>query len=348
MMAASAFPRHYDITIIAEHLPGDYRTKEWASPWAGAIWVGVHDSSPREQQMQLEGLAGLLKLAKTNPGSSVRQIEMTEIMDRGSKDDVWYAGKIPNFRFMAADELPEGALYGMKYTTVVLTPQVFLLWLYERLQKRGIKFRRVKISRLSDLGGLGHDVLINASGIGSATLKDSPEKNLVINRLQCVVSKAPHYDRLFIRRGPNGYYSTAFSRLDGTVYVGGVLTQGEHDMAIYDEQRDLVSLIHRGLPFAVKRELTFGKICKNAHMNQPDVFPSPDPKKWPILYDHVGCWVTLNNAGVKCEKEIVDEQKVIHAYGQNAGGYVYSFGLAREVVKLAESYLYGVPVTGKL
>lgn len=246
MMAAASLPRNYNVTIVAEYLPGDYGTKEWASPYAGAIWVGVHQSSPREQKMQLEGLMGLLRLAETNPESSVRQIEMTEIMDRGTKADVWYAGKVPNFRFLSDEELPKGAIYGMKYKTVVLTPQKFLTWLYERLQARGINFRRTRVSSLADLKGLGHDILINASGIGAENLKDVMEKNLTPWRLQCVVAKAPPtYDRLFIRRGDRGYYSTAFSRLDGTVYVGGVLTENDRDLSISEEQRKKVISVKR-------------------------------------------------------------------------------------------------------
>ncbi|EWZ28399.1 uncharacterized protein FOBCDRAFT_203895 [Fusarium oxysporum Fo47] len=331
MMVAAALPRNYNVTIVGEYMAGDYNTKEWASPYAGAIWVGVHKSNPREQKMQLEGLMGLLRLAETNPESSVRRIPMTEIMDRGSKSDVWYAHKAPNFHFMTQDELPEGSLYGMKYETVVLNPPKFLNWLHERLVARGVKFRKTRVYSLADLKGLGHDVLINASGLGAENLKDVKEQNLTPWRLQCVVAKSPiTYDRLFIRRGNNGYYSTAFSRLDGTVYVGGILTQNDRDLSISEEQR-----------------IT---ICKNAHANQPDVFPSPDPKDWSIIYDHVGVYSTMDPdiAGVRCESEIVGGQRVVHAYGQNAGGYVYSFGLSREVVKLTGDYLYQLPPSEKL
>lgn len=258
MMAAAKLPRDYDITVVAEHMPGDYDTKEWASPWAGAIWVGVHQSKPEEQKMQLQGFAGLWKLAETNPESSIRQIEMTEIMDRGSKSDVWYAGKLPEFRFLSKDELPKGAIYGMKYKTLVLTPQIFLLWLHQRLTDRGVKFIRTKVNSLADLKGLGHDVLINASGLGSEKLKDVQEKNLVPMRLQCVVAKADNYDRLFIRRGENGYYSTAFSRRDGTVYVGGVLKEDSRDLTISEEQRTIVSItvVGKGWVSMTKNELT--------------------------------------------------------------------------------------------
>lgn len=51
---------------------------------------------------------------------------------------------------------------------------------------------------------------------------------------------------------------------------------------------------------------------------------------------------------VRCEQEIVvGDQRVVHAYGRNAGGYVYIFGLSREVVKLVDDYLYEVPGSAK-
>lgn len=263
MTIALGLPKGHDVTIVAEHLPGDYHTKEWASPWAGAIWVGVHASRPAEQAMQLEGFAGLWEIAAKHPESGARRIEMTEIMDRGTKDDVWYAGKVPGFRFLDAHELPDGAIYGMNYWTVVLTPQVFLLWLYERLKEEGVKFLRARVDALSDLEGLGHDVLVNASGFGSERLRDVLEQNLKSWRLQCVVAKNDTYNKLFIRRGPNGYYSTAFSRRDGTVYVGGVLSEGSRDATtVSAAQRASVSPVSINSSF--KLLLTLGPATATA------------------------------------------------------------------------------------
>lgn len=39
---------------------------------------------------------------------------------------------------------------------------------------------------------------------------------------------------------------------------------------------------------------------------------------------------------VRAEKEVIDGQKVVHAYGTTAGGYIYSFGLARVIAKLVD------------
>lgn len=53
-------------------------------------------------------------------------------------------------------------------------------------------------------------------------------------------------------------------------------------------------------------------------------------------------------AGVRCERGKVGNQDVIHAYGQNAGGYVYSFGLARAVVNLVNETILGLPQRPRL
>lgn len=44
-MAAASLPRNYNVTIVAEHLLGNFDTKEWASPYAGTIWVGIEDAA---------------------------------------------------------------------------------------------------------------------------------------------------------------------------------------------------------------------------------------------------------------------------------------------------------------
>jgi hypothetical protein len=41
-------------------------------------------------------------------------------------------------------------------------------------------------------------------------------------------------------------------------------------------------------------------------------------------------------AGIRVEREEIDGQKVIHAYGTTIGGYIASFGLGLEVARLLE------------
>jgi hypothetical protein len=243
MTIASQLPLDYEVTIIGKHLPGDL-DKSWASPWAGGVWVGVHNSNPEDQKTQLDGFSGLWHLAEKHPESSVHKAEMTEIMDYGSPDDVWYQNKVPDFCFLSQKELPPGAKYGMKYKTLVITPQVFVMWMRQRLEARGIKFLRANILALGDLKNLGHDILINASGLGPATLNDVRDPHLIPYRNQSLVIRDSNYQGLYIRRGPNGYYSTAFARQDGNVYMGGLLTPNSIDTEAKEETRNMVSSHH--------------------------------------------------------------------------------------------------------
>lgn len=131
MAIAARLPKDYEITIVARDLPEDelsqYETsQDWASPWAGAVWVGMKDSSKAEQRIQLDALAYWWQLALSHPESSVKRTEMVDILDTGSMGDVWYRYKVPNFRILIKDELPPGAGFGVAYDSIILTPAVFL------------------------------------------------------------------------------------------------------------------------------------------------------------------------------------------------------------------------------
>ncbi|CAH0046241.1 unnamed protein product [Clonostachys solani] len=318
MTIASQLPKDCEITIVGQHLPGDAPSKDWASPWAAAVWLGTHDTNEYEQKLQLDGLAGLRQLAERHPESSVRKIRMREIMDTGSPDQVWYQGKVPGFRWLSKGEMPEASKYGMTYETVVITPPVFLPWMRDRLEQRGVQFKRVCVGSLKELEGLGHDILINAAGLGVRTLADVKDSKVQPVRLQSAIFKHPTYREGYVRRGDN-YYTTAFSHLDGEVYVGGVIEPGSDDVNAYDDKRQM--------------------ILDRAHENQPDVFPSTDLKKAGFVRDHASWYPARfrKDGGVRVEAETVGGQKVIHAYGQHAGGYTFSYGIAWEVARIVQS-----------
>lgn len=69
---ASLLPRDYSVTIVARNHPGDPDSLEWASPWAGAIWMPLYESDERELLAQLNTLKYLMELSVTKPESSVR------------------------------------------------------------------------------------------------------------------------------------------------------------------------------------------------------------------------------------------------------------------------------------
>ncbi|KFA73843.1 hypothetical protein S40288_09014 [Stachybotrys chartarum IBT 40288] len=293
MTIASQLPISYDITILGEHLPGDPLHKDYTSPWAGACWVGVPDSSPRDQKLQLESYATLWKLAGRFPDSGLRRTKMTEIFEYASPDTIWYSSKIHGFRWL---------------NNIVISPPVFLAWMRSHLEAHGVKFRRIRVSSLEELKEYGHDILVNASGANTKHLADVNEENLVPYKLQSILMKKD-YDDCFIYRGNGGYYFNIFGRRDGTTYI-----------------------LDRG----------------NAIL--PPVLPYPEASAYNILYDIATTYEfrPQEKGGVRIEKEVLNGQKVVHAYGQEAGEYCYSFGLAKATVDLVAEFMFELPPKGRL
>ncbi|KAH6873429.1 hypothetical protein B0T10DRAFT_588801 [Thelonectria olida] len=329
MTIASQLPTDCKITIVGKHLPCDPNDFDYASPWAGACWVGVPDSSPRDQKLQLDAYAGLWKFASEHPDAGLRISDVTEIMEYGSPDAIWFQSSIPGFRFLESDELPPAATWGMTYKSIIISPPVFLKWMRARLEARGVEFQRVDIQSLDDLKGRGHDILVNASGASSKQLGGVADKSLIPIRLQSIIVEKK-YDQGFIYRGRDGYYFNIFGRPDGTCYLGGFKDFGAEDRAIYDYQRQTI--------------LTRG------HKVLPDVLPSDKPEDYKLLYDIATTYMyrPQENGGTRVEKEIVNGQKVVHAYGQEAGGFTYSFGVARAASELVAEYAYELPISSHL
>ena len=247
MAIASLLSRNHDVTIVAKNLPGDELSREWASPWAGAVFLGLDGSNVREQKMQLDSFAVLWRLAVSNPESSIKRIEMLDFHDDKTIDEIWYKGKMPEFRVMQNDELPAGVKLGMSYKTVVLTPKVFLPWLRKRLEDSGVAFKRMSLDSLAEVKSQGQDIVVNASGWGSKFLGDIKDQHVQLVRGQTVHVRS-NYDKIYMRHGKD--YTYAISRLDGTCILGGIKQYDQTDPRLdLDLQQDVST------PFVVTESL---------------------------------------------------------------------------------------------
>ncbi|KAL4963962.1 FAD-dependent oxidoreductase [Aspergillus stella-maris] len=325
LAVASQLPKDYDITIVARNLPGDPESDEWASPWAGAVFMGMDNSTEKEQRLQMDAFNVWWKLALSHPESSVRRVQMQDLTDSTPLEKVWYRNKMPGFRVMEKHELPSDAPFGMEYESIILIPSVFLCWLRERLEASGVTFKRLTVNSLGDLRGMGHDVLVNASGIGSRYLKDVVDEMVQEVRGQTVLVKSD-FNRIWIRRGRD--YTYALGRPDGTVVLGGIKQFDNTSKKVDDDLR--------------------ADIFRRIHENLPEDFPSPAVKDFGIIRDIVGIR-PQRAGGIRIEKEVLDGQKVVHVYGTSGGGYIFSWGLAREACKLINDFYFeAVPALARI
>ncbi|VUC32834.1 unnamed protein product [Clonostachys rosea] len=314
---ASQLPRGYDITIVARDLPGDPESQDWASPWAGAVFMGMLPSTEDEQKMQLDAFWTWWKLALEHPDSSCRRVDMLDLIDGSSEDKVWYANKLPGYRVLTKDEMPSGASFGMAYKSIIVTPPIYLVWLRRRLEATGVKFQRATVNSLSDLAGMGHDLLINSTGVGARYLKDVADLDMQEVRGQTILVKSD-FHKIWIRRGKD--YTYALGRPDGTAILGGLKTYDNADTQVDDALRT--------------------DILRRIHENLPNDFPVPEVAKANIVRDIVGIR-PQRKTGTRIEYEKLNGQDVIHAYGPPGGGYIFSFGLANKVLDIVENFVAG-------
>ncbi|CAG9951968.1 unnamed protein product [Clonostachys rosea f. rosea IK726] len=289
LTVASLLPKTCEITVVARNLPGDELSHEWASPWAGAVFLGLDGSNPREQKMQLDSFAFWWQLAKTHPESSVRAIEMNDFQDVTPLEKVWYRGKMPEFRVMEPHELPKDAKLGMSCS--------------------------------------GYDVLINATSLGARYLADVADKHMVQVRGQTVLAKTS-YNKVFMRHGKD--YTYVIPRLDGTAILGGIKQHGETATYHVDNRHTEVD------------DYITEDILRRVHENLPEHFTSPKPADYDVIRHNVGIRPD-RPTGVRVEKEVKDGEKIVHAYGTGGGGYVFSWGVAKEVSQLVGEFLFDSP-----
>lgn len=318
--------RGHTVTIVARDLPPadsapiDLATasKAWASPWAGAFYMPDVGASAACQAMQRAALPHLLALADRHPESSVRRIGIEDVRDDGAAlADVWYRDAVPGFEVMAPEELPAGCTLGVRWTSVVVQPCVLLPWLRARLEREGgVRFVRREVRALADLAGEGHDVLINASGVGARELAADGAVTAVRGQTHVVRT---WWDKIFMRQGSQ--YTYCIPRLDGTAILGGVKGYGSEDPGVSEDQRT--------------------DIFNRVGDNMPHVFAA-FPADFEVVRDNVG-FRPGREGGPRVEKEVIDGQKVVHAYGLSGSGYGYSFGLGEAVSDLVDEFLSGSP-----
>lgn len=105
-----------------------------------------------------------------------------------------------------------------------------LPWLREKLERSGVRFKRVQVDSLGDLRCMGHEILVNCSGCGARFLADVKDDQMKLVRGQTVLVKTS-YDKVFIRRGITDY-TYALGRGDGTAILGGIKNWGSADTRI--------------------------------------------------------------------------------------------------------------------
>jgi D-amino-acid oxidase len=255
--------------------------------------------------MQSKSFKFYWDLAKKDPSSGVKLYEMTEYRDDQDHDsNIWYKPLMPNYRLISQSELPSGVTLGLQYTTLAMNPLLLLPWLKEKLESKGVKFIRAEVKSFDDARAITKSKLIvNASGVGAKQLAGDDTVGPLRGQTMFVKTD---FSELVMMEGSE--YTYIIPRANsGGVIIGGIRSDrvdAEVDVALKSDILRRVNRISKG---------AFKDVDLDA------------------VTDIVG-FRPGRKSGIRVERE----GDVVHAYGVEGAGYIYSFGVAEAVKQLVE------------
>ncbi|KAL4779149.1 hypothetical protein BJX76DRAFT_99211 [Aspergillus varians] len=305
----------FSVILVAEYLPGDQNIF-YASAWAGAAWHAAGGISPDHRYIQAVSYRHLLRMARDEPGSGVSIVDSREYVEQPPSENssAWGRTILPKFRDLNPGEYPPNFNCGWAYETVVTDPTRHMPYLREKIISLGGQFVRKRVESLDELYALFPQsrIFINASGLGSKTLRDVQDDRCFAERGQNVFYRTSNCHTLYFRNGKE--YTYIIPRpLSRGVILGGV------------KQRENLS------PH-VDMEIAMDEVAR-AHRLAPEIVPANPPEE--SLSYIVGIRPS-REGGFRLDSETIGDRILLSAYGFGGGGYAFSYGVADALAKMVE------------
>ncbi|KAL3479291.1 hypothetical protein BJX99DRAFT_76110 [Aspergillus californicus] len=306
----------FSVIVVAEFLPGD-QDIYYASAWAGAAWHAAGGISPEQRYLQAVSHRHLLRMARDEPDSGVCVVDSREYLEQTPPENspAWGRTILPKFRDLDTGEYPSNFNSGWAYETVVTDPTRHMPYLRDKITSLGGQFIRKRVDSLEELYTLFPEssIFINASGIGSQTLRDVQDDKCFPERGQNVFYRTDNCHTLYLRLGTEYTYIIPRPLSQGVV-LGGVKETGNLSPEInMDIARD---------------EIT------RAHRLAPDIVPE-NPSEDSLSYI-IGIRPS-RRGGFRLDSEQVGDRIVLSAYGFGGGGYAFSYGVGDALLKMVEN-----------
>ena len=241
------------------------------------------------------------KLAeKEETGISMRQL--IKVLRKGvdEEEPIWI-DFMPEgaCRIMDKNELPENIARGYEVKVPLMETQIFLPYLQQQLEQKGVAFIEKEIKDFSELIN-EYDLVINCSALGSRKLCN--DESVIPVRGQ-VGLLAPRNNLPIYLDNEKPLYIVP--RKDAII-VGGT----------YEER----------IETETTEASTIERILKNAY----EVFPELKQQ------EVIGSWAGLRPYRHEVRVEHEKETNIIHNYGHGGSGFTLSFGCAEEVAAIVE------------
>ncbi|GLB08206.1 hypothetical protein AtubIFM57258_004094 [Aspergillus tubingensis] len=305
----------FPVILVAEYLPGDQDFR-YASAWAGAAWHPAGGICSEWRYLQAISHRHLLKMAQEEPESGVSIVDALEYVERppAENSSAWGRTLAAKWRDLQPGEYPSEFSCGWSYETLVTDPTIHMPYLGKKITALGGQFIRKRVESLEDLYHMFPEssIFINASGIGSQTLKDVQDDQCFPERGQNVFYKTENCRTMYFRNGQEYTYVIPRPMSHGVI-LGGV------------KQAD-------NLSSEPDMEIARDEIAR-AHRLAPEIVPENPPED--TLSYIVGIRPS-RKGGFRLDSEQHENRYILSAYGFGGGGYAFSYGVADALCKMVE------------
>ena len=272
---------------------------------AGAVFHPQKNATKTQQEMQKVCFKYYWALAHGDSSSGVKVYPMIEYFDDQDHDaNVWYNTLMPDYRVIPASKLPPGVTLGIQYTALAMNPLILLPWLKRKLVGKGIRFIRREVKSIDEAREVTKArVIVNASGVGAKLLAGDNAVTPVRGQTMFVKTD---FDKLVMREGSE--YTYVIPRAgSGGVVMGGIKSDRLDTEVDIGLKSDILMRVNR----------ITNRAFENLDLS--------------AVVDIVG-FRPGRATGLRVERE----GDVVHAYGAEGAGYIYSFGVAERVQMLIE------------
>ncbi|GAA6006420.1 hypothetical protein JCM11491_004950 [Sporobolomyces phaffii] len=332
----------YKVSIVARDLPGDRKTINYTSPWAGAHHVSVATGSDmRMHRFDARTFEVMSEMIRRDPEVPLRFTPQVEYREQpkvgGTEGDLSQLNLIsryhPNFRWLDPAELPPGIAHGASFVAILIETPAYLAYLLSRFLLHSGQVHRVStlptlVSALSAHPSLSDvQLLVNCTGLGSRSLVD--DRRTFPTRGQLVIVRAPWVTQGMTRLG-KGVYDYTIPRRNGLVVLGGCAEKDNWDPKPRED---------------MARQIKTRCLALCPELLPPSKRGTGTIDDLEVVEEAVGLRPT-REGGIRLEVEEVAREgepermiKVVHHYGHGGYGFQSSFGSAEAAVELVDSAL---------
>ncbi|CAE6332382.1 hypothetical protein RSOLAG1IB_10247 [Rhizoctonia solani AG-1 IB] len=333
--------KRYDVTIIAEHFPGDKKTIEFTSPWAGAHHVSRADGNKTQLAYDKRTFQVMWDMSEPDHPAAGCFMRLHQVEHFVDQDPSVYS----SYDFMPGHMVindEENSRVTVEFETLTIDTSVYLPYLLSTFLGKGGRIIRNRVGHVSQVAqgaftDFKPDAVVVCVGLGARTLGGVEDPDVYPVRGQVSIIRAP-WIKFGVSEKTKDGISYVIPRQSGDVIIGG--TYDENDWYPHPREPTIDDIITRCLALSP----LIAPAGARVHGRTPNI----SDVRSIVIESGVGLR-PARKGGVRLETGSVQyvfgssaficKVPVVYNYGHGGAGYQSSWGTAEKAAELVQNVL---------